>query len=149
MNEQFIRQALGGVDLIKDDEILFENALTPIEKRVEACIKAAEAAERETGKKLLNAANLTGPTSQLKAQALKAVDAGANALLFNVLACGYDGLHEIGSDPAVSVPIAAYPSLAGAAYPSPHYGISASVLLGQLIRLAALTSCSSLLPTAR
>lgn len=49
------------------------------EKRVEACIKAAEAAERETSKKLLYAANLTGPTSQLKAQALKAVDAGANA----------------------------------------------------------------------
>lgn len=32
LREQFIRQALGGVDLIKDDEILFENKLTPIEK---------------------------------------------------------------------------------------------------------------------
>lgn len=136
LREQFTRQALGGVDLIKDDEILFENALTPIEKRVEACIKAAEAAERETGKKLLYAANLTGPTSQLKTQALKAIDAGANALLFNVLAYGYDVLHELSSDPAFSVPIAAHPSLAGAAYPSPHYGISASVLLGQLMRLA-------------
>ncbi|WCM59319.1 2,3-diketo-5-methylthiopentyl-1-phosphate enolase [Paenibacillus polymyxa] len=136
LREQFTRQALGGVDLIKDDEILFENVLTPIEKRVEACIKAAEAAERETGKKLLYAANLTGPTSQLKAQALKAIDAGANALLFNVLAYGYDVLHELSSDPAISVPIAAHPSLAGAAYPSPYYGISASVLLGQLMRLA-------------
>lgn len=136
LREQFTRQALGGVDLIKDDEILFENGLTPIEKRVEACIRAAEAAERETGKKLLYAANLTGPNSQLKAQALKAIGAGANALLFNVLAYGYDVLHELSSDPAVSVPIAAHPSLAGAAYPSPHYGISASVLLGQLMRLA-------------
>lgn len=50
LSGQFTRQALGGVDLIKDDEILFENALTPIEKRVEACIKAAESAERETDK---------------------------------------------------------------------------------------------------
>lgn len=34
LREQFIRQALGGVDLIKDDEILFENKLTPIEKEL-------------------------------------------------------------------------------------------------------------------
>nr|WP_145158538.1 2,3-diketo-5-methylthiopentyl-1-phosphate enolase [Paenibacillus terrae] len=136
LREQFLRQALGGVDLIKDDEILFENELTPIEKRVEVCLKAAEAAQKETGKKLLYAANLTGPTSSLRSQAKKAIGAGANALLFNVLSYGYDVLHELSSDPEINVPIAAHPALAGAFYPSPHYGISASVLLGQLMRLA-------------
>ncbi|MET3941176.1 2,3-diketo-5-methylthiopentyl-1-phosphate enolase [Paenibacillus sp. PvP094] len=136
LREQFIRQALGGVDLIKDDEILFENKLTPIEKRVEVCMKAAEQARQETGKKLLYAANLTGPTSRLKKQAERAIDAGANALLFNVLSYGYDVLHELTSDPDINVPIMAHPALAGALYPSPHYGISASVLLGQLMRLA-------------
>ncbi|OZB94914.1 2,3-diketo-5-methylthiopentyl-1-phosphate enolase [Paenibacillus sp. XY044] len=136
LREQFMRQALGGVDLIKDDEILFENELTPIEKRVEVCLKAAEAAQRQTGKKLLYAANLTGPTSSLKSQAKKAIGAGANALLFNVLSYGYDVLHELSSDPEITVPIAAHPALAGAYYPSQHYGISASVLLGQLMRLA-------------
>ncbi|WP_145023968.1 2,3-diketo-5-methylthiopentyl-1-phosphate enolase [Paenibacillus sp. Y412MC10] len=136
LREQFLRQALGGVDLIKDDEILFENELTPIEKRVEVCLKAAEAAQKETGKKLLYAANLTGPTSSLKSQAKKAIGAGANALLFNVLSYGYDVLHELSSDSEINVPIAAHPALAGAFYPSPHYGISASVLLGQLMRLA-------------
>ncbi|MET3849975.1 2,3-diketo-5-methylthiopentyl-1-phosphate enolase [Paenibacillus sp. OAE614] len=135
LREQFLRQALGGVDLIKDDEILFENELTPIEKRVEVCLKAAEAAQKETGKKLLYAANLTGPTSSLKSQAKKAIGAGANALLFNVLSYGYDVLHELSSDPEINVPIAAHPALAGAFYPSPYYGISASVLLGQLMRL--------------
>jgi 2,3-diketo-5-methylthiopentyl-1-phosphate enolase len=136
LREQFLRQALGGVDLIKDDEILFENELTPIEKRVEVCLKAAETAQKETGRKLLYAANLTGPTSSLKSQAKKAIGAGANALLFNVLSYGYDVLHELSSDPEINVPIAAHPALAGAFYPSPHYGISASVLLGQLMRLA-------------
>ncbi|GAB6990248.1 2,3-diketo-5-methylthiopentyl-1-phosphate enolase [Paenibacillus pini] len=136
LRDQFTRQALGGVDLIKDDEILFDNPLTPIEKRVEVCMRAAEAAEKETGKKLLYAANLTGPTSALRQQALRAIDAGANALLFNVLSYGYDVLHELSSDSAINVPIAAHPALAGAFYPSPHYGISASVLLGQLMRLA-------------
>jgi 2,3-diketo-5-methylthiopentyl-1-phosphate enolase len=136
LREQFYLQALGGVDLIKDDEILFENPLTPIEKRVEACMAAARQAQAETGQKLLYAVNLTGSTSKLADNAKRAIAAGANALLFNVLAYGYDALHELSSDPAISVPIAAHPALAGAFYPSPHYGIAAPLLLGKLMRLA-------------
>src|SRR5690606_37072236 len=85
LQEQFYQQALGGVDLIKDDEILFENPLTPIEKRVEVCMEAARKAQEVTGQKLLYAVNLTGPTSKLAEQAKKAIAAGANALLFNTL----------------------------------------------------------------
>ncbi|GGD64857.1 2,3-diketo-5-methylthiopentyl-1-phosphate enolase [Paenibacillus nasutitermitis] len=136
LREQFYQQALGGVDLIKDDEILFENPLTPLEKRVEACMNAARQAESETGQKLLYAVNLTGPTSQLAANAKRAINAGANALLFNVLAYGYDALHELSSDREINVPIAAHPAMAGALYPSPHYGIAAPLLLGKLMRLA-------------
>ncbi|MFD2672949.1 2,3-diketo-5-methylthiopentyl-1-phosphate enolase [Marinicrinis sediminis] len=133
---QFKQQALGGVDLIKDDEILFENPLTPIEKRVAACMQAAAEAEAETGQKLLYAVNLTGPTFQLKEQAKKAIDHGANALLFNVLAYGFDTLQALASDPEITIPVAAHPAMAGAMYPSPNYGIGASVLLGKLMRLA-------------
>lgn len=136
LREQFYQQALGGVDLIKDDEILFENPLTPIEKRVEVCMEAAFQAEQITGQKLLYAVNLTGSTSKLAAQAKKAIAAGANALLFNTLAYGFDVLHELSSDPEINVPIASHPAMAGAMYPSPNYGISAAVLLGKLNRLA-------------
>jgi 2,3-diketo-5-methylthiopentyl-1-phosphate enolase len=136
LKEQFYLQAAGGVDLIKDDEILFENPLTPIEKRVEACMQAAEQARRETGQKLLYAVNLTGPTFSLLEQAKKAIGAGANALLFNVLAYGFDALHELSRNPEINVPIMAHPALAGALYPSPHHGIAANVLLGKLMRLA-------------
>jgi 2,3-diketo-5-methylthiopentyl-1-phosphate enolase len=99
-------------------------------------MEAASQAEQHTGKKLLYAVNLTGPTSKLASQARKAIDAGANALLFNVLAYGYDVLHELSSDPTINVPIAAHPAMAGAFYPSPHYGIAAPLLLGKLMRLA-------------
>lgn len=136
LKQQFLNQALGGVDLIKDDEILFENPLTPIEKRVEVCIKAAQEAEKETGQKLIYFTNLTGPTSQLASQAKKAIKAGANGLLFNTLAYGFDVLHELSQDPDINVPIASHPAIAGAMYPSPHYGISPAVLLGKLNRLA-------------
>lgn len=136
LREQFLQQALGGVDLIKDDEILFENPLTPLEKRVETCIAAAREAERTTGQKLIYFTNLTGPTFELKANAKRAIAAGANGLLFNVLAYGFDALAELANDPDIDVPIAAHPAMAGAYYPSPHYGIAAPVLLGKLMRIA-------------
>lgn len=136
LKEQFKQQALGGVDLIKDDEILFENPLTSIEHRVPACMEAAREAEQQTGQKLLYAVNLTGPTFQLKEQAKKAIELGANALLFNVLAYGFDTLHALASDPEINVPIAAHPSMSGAMYPSKYYGIGASLLLGKLMRIA-------------
>lgn len=136
LREQFYQQALGGVDLIKDDEILFENPLTPLEKRVEACMAAAAEAKRETGQELLYAVNLTGPTFKLAENAKRAIRAGANALLFNVLAYGFDALAELARDPEIRVPIAAHPAVSGAIYPSPHYGIAAPLLLGKLMRLA-------------
>lgn len=141
LREQFYLQAAGGVDLIKDDEILFENPLTPIEKRVEICMQAAKQAGQETGQKLLYAVNLTGPTFSLLDQARKAIDAGANALLFNVLSYGFDVLSELSRHPDINVPIMAHPALAGAFYPSPHHGISANVLLGKLLRLAGADLC--------
>ena len=136
LEEQFYQQALGGVDLIKDDEILFENEETGIRRRVSVCMEAARRASQGTGQKLLYAVNLTGPTSRLALQARDAISEGANALLFNVLAYGYDALHELSADPSINVPIAAHPAMAGALYPSPHYGISPALLLGKLMRLA-------------
>jgi 2,3-diketo-5-methylthiopentyl-1-phosphate enolase len=136
LREQFLAQALGGVDLIKDDEILFENPLTPIEKRVEVCRIAAEQASHTTGQRLLYAVNLTGPTFHLREQAKKAIAAGATAFLFNVLAYGFDVLHAMSSDPEITVPIMAHPAMAGAFYPSPYHGIHASLVLGKFMRLA-------------
>lgn len=136
LGEQFRQQALGGVNIIKDDEILFENPLTPIERRVKACMEAADSVSQQTGQRLLYAVNLTGPTFKLRDQALRAIEAGANAFLFNVLAYGYDVLHALSSDPDISVPIAAHPAMAGSMYPSPHHGIAAQLLLGKLMRLA-------------
>jgi 2,3-diketo-5-methylthiopentyl-1-phosphate enolase len=136
LREQFLQQALGGVDLIKDDEILFENPLTPLEQRVEACMSAAREAEQITGQKLLYFTNLTGSTFQLKANAKRAIAAGANGFLFNVLAYGFDALAELAADPDINVPIAAHPAMAGALYPAAHHGIAAPLLLGKLMRIA-------------
>ncbi|MCQ6265477.1 2,3-diketo-5-methylthiopentyl-1-phosphate enolase [Fictibacillus sp. WQ 8-8] len=133
---QLKEQALGGVDLVKDDEILFDNPLTPFEERIKAAKEVLTATEQETGHKTLYAVNLTGRTYDLKDKAKKAAELGASALLFNVFAYGLDVLQSLAEDPDVSLPIMAHPALSGAITPSEFYGISNRLLLGKLLRLA-------------
>jgi 2,3-diketo-5-methylthiopentyl-1-phosphate enolase len=136
LKTQFRAQALGGVDLVKDDEIFFADDRAPFLERIKAFGQIAAEAEQVTGKPVLYAANLTGPTHELLERAKRAVEAGAHCLLFNVLAYGFDVLHRLAADPDVRVPIMAHPALAGALYPSPDYGIATPLLLGKLMRAA-------------
>ncbi|RNB52988.1 2,3-diketo-5-methylthiopentyl-1-phosphate enolase [Brevibacillus gelatini] len=136
LKTQFKAQAAGGVDLVKDDEIFFADDRAPFLERIRAFKEIARETEAETGKPVLYAANLTGPINELNEKAKRAVEAGADCLLFNVLAFGFDALHRLAADPDVNVPIMAHPALAGAYYPSPDYGIATPLLLGTLMRIA-------------
>lgn len=134
--EQLRAQAAGGVDLVKDDEILFDNPLTPFEDRIRRGVKVLNEEYERTGHRTLYAVNLSGRTFDLKEKARKAVSLGANALLFNVFAYGLDTLQSLAEDPYIDVPIMAHPAVSGAFTASPLYGISNQVLLGKLLRLA-------------
>lgn len=136
LREQFAQQAYGGVDLIKDDEILFENPLTPLEQRIATCQTIIEDIYRRTGKTVLYAANLTGKTSLLATQARRAIAAGASALLFNVFAYGLDALCELAQDRSITVPILAHPACSGSMLGSRQTGFAPALLLGKLLRLA-------------
>ncbi|RFB18142.1 2,3-diketo-5-methylthiopentyl-1-phosphate enolase [Bacillus sp. HNG] len=136
LKEQLREQALGGVHLIKDDEILFENPLTPFESRITEGKNVLEEVYAETGHRALYAVNLTGRTFELKEKARKAVELGADLLLFNVFAYGLDVLQGLAEDPEVSVPIMAHPAVSGTLTPSEFYGFSNQLLLGKLLRYA-------------
>lgn len=81
LKEQLRLQALGGVDFIKDDEILFESPLAPFEERIKEGKKILKETYEETGHRTLYAVNLTGRTFELKDRARKAAELGADALL--------------------------------------------------------------------
>jgi 2,3-diketo-5-methylthiopentyl-1-phosphate enolase len=131
LGQMFFQLAAGGMHLIKDDEILPDLELCPTEKRLEACLQAAEKAARETGKRALYAVNLTGKPSLLPAKARRLAKLGAPCFLFNVLVYGYGALEELRE---VGVPIMAHPALGGAMGASANTGIAYSVLLGTLMR---------------
>ncbi|MCL6592859.1 MAG: 2,3-diketo-5-methylthiopentyl-1-phosphate enolase, partial [Alicyclobacillus sp.] len=136
LTEQFAEQVRGGADLVKDDEIFFHEKLAPPELRIRAYQEVLRQVYEETGQRTLYAVNLTGPVSSLRDRARRLCELGAGALLLNVFAYGLDVLQELASDPEVTVPLLAHPAVSGAMYAAPDYGIAASILLGQFLRLA-------------
>lgn len=133
---QLREQALGGVDLVKDDEILFENDLTPFEKRIVEGKKVLQQVYEETGHRTLYAVNLSGRTYELREKARKAKELGADLLLFNVFTYGLDVLQALREDEDIHLPLMAHPAFSGAFTSSDKYGLSHSLLLGKLTRMA-------------
>lgn len=124
------------LDIIKDDEILGNLASAPTLARWHACQPVIEALRDRRGRDFLYAVNVTGRADHLLDQARRLVDAGANALLLNVLVYGYPMLEALAAHPAIDVPLLAHPALAGAYTLAPDHGIDYSLILGQLMRRA-------------
>ncbi|KAA0546659.1 2,3-diketo-5-methylthiopentyl-1-phosphate enolase [Bacillus sp. BGMRC 2118] len=136
LRDQLRDQLVGGVDLVKDDEILFENALTPFEKRIVTGKEVIQEVYESTGHRSLYAVNLTGRTFELRDRARRAKELGADCLLFNVFAYGIDVLQALVEDKEIALPIMAHPAVSGALTPSEYYGIQNPLLLGKLLRYA-------------
>jgi Ribulose 1,5-bisphosphate carboxylase, large subunit len=129
--------AVGGVDIVKDDELMAANeTFCPLEERVKACMAAVKRAYEETGEYTLYTVNITDDVSKLRDNALRAINAGANALMVNIYTVGYSAVKMLCDDPEINVPVLAHPDFAGAIYESCNSGITAPVLMGKLARLS-------------
>ena len=128
--EMFYLQASAGIDLVKDDEILFDNDFNKTLKRLEACLKAKEKAKAKT----IYAINLTGKVNEIFERAKELEKNGANCILFNYVSYGLPLLQELRE--IVSIPIMAHPAFAGALCMSTFSGLSEKLLLGKLPRIA-------------
>ncbi|WP_075617718.1 2,3-diketo-5-methylthiopentyl-1-phosphate enolase [Paenisporosarcina indica] len=136
LTSQLREQALGGVDLVKDDEILFDNPLTPFEQRISRGREVLREVYEQTGHRTLYAVNLSGRSSQLRDKAKLARELGADAILFNVHTYGLDVLQELAEDKGIQLPILAHPAFSGSFTSSEFYGVSHPLVLGKLTRYA-------------
>jgi 2,3-diketo-5-methylthiopentyl-1-phosphate enolase len=132
----FYEAALGGTDIIKDDEVLGDTDFSPMLKRVELYMKKAEKVCQETGQKPLYAVNVTDEPERCLNKAIAAVDNGANAIMVNYLPIGIGILSSLARNPKIKVPILAHLDFGGAFYASPLHGISSHLIYGKLARLA-------------
>jgi ribulose 1,5-bisphosphate carboxylase large subunit-like protein len=100
--------ALGGIRFIKDDEKMLNPQYCPLDKRVEAVVKALKKAEEKTGLKVLYAPHITADYGGIIFNAKTALSKGANALMINFFASGFTSLKRIAEDPDIDVPIYAH-----------------------------------------
>ncbi len=119
--------ARAGVDVIKDDHGLADQASAPFAARVAAIQRAIHAANRDTGGRTVYAPSLTGSLDAMRAQMRTARDAGAGAFLIAPMVSGVATLAAVARE--AGVPILAHPALAGAGRIAPP------LLLGRLFRL--------------
>ena len=139
--------AVGGVDIIKDDELLGGSpAFSPLEERVELYMQAIARADAEKGEKTLYTVNITDAVDRLRDNALRAIRAGANALMVNFVSTGLSALRMLAEDREINVPILAHATAGGALIVSPYSGITATLLMAKLPRLAGADILNDLVP---
>ena len=132
----FSQAIRGGVDIVKDDELIADPPFCPREERIKLYMAEAKRYYEETGNKVLFTVNITDRADLVKDNAKRAIDAGANALMINYLTVGISALQGLAEDPEINVPILAHLDFAGTMYESPYSGMSSYLILGKLARMA-------------
>lgn len=127
--------ALGGIDIIQDDQGLSNQAFSPFERRVKLCAQAVRRANKETGYNCIYAPNITTSYRDVRKRGDLAKALGAGGLLIAPGLVGLDTMKEIAEDDQISIPVFAHPAFQGS-YVLTHCGISHFGLFGQLARLA-------------
>jgi len=128
--------ALGGCDIIKDDELIADASFNSAMGRVKRYMEIEKQVYEEKGERTLYTVNISDKVPKIFENAKRAVELGCNALMINYLAVGLPVMRAIAEDPDINVPILAHMDVAGAMYMSPFHGLSSHIVLGKLPRLA-------------
>jgi ribulose-bisphosphate carboxylase large chain len=128
--------AVGGADLIKDDQGLMDHPFCPLEERVARCAEAVAKGVAQRGRPCLYLPHVSGPVDEMSRRARWAKEAGAGGLLIAPGLTGFDALRAVADDDTVALPIASHPSFLGSYAVHPDNGIAPAALYGQLPRLA-------------
>ncbi|UCF66089.1 MAG: ribulose 1,5-bisphosphate carboxylase [Acidobacteriota bacterium] len=120
--------ALAGIDVIKDDHGITNQATNPFEQRIVSCQRAVESAAQRTGRASLYVPNVSGGPSRIRRQLDAAQQAGVRAVMLSPLLIGLPTFHELIESP-LEMPVIAHPAFAGAQKVAPE------LMLGKLLRV--------------
>lgn len=135
-SELYYAHAIGGTDVIKDDELMAYGGELRLEDRVRACIQAQKHAYEEAGNKTIYLVSITDRPDRVVENAKRAIEAGANGLMITPLSTGIGTIQMLAENPDIQVPIFSHPAMVGATSWSPDFGISEHIIIGKLYRLA-------------
>jgi len=137
----FKQIAMGGVDIIKDDELFADTSYSSIKERVKLYTKAAKEVYEKTGHLTRYCVNITDRFDKVIEHAKIAQEEGADFLMINFVATGISILQILSEMQDISIPIVAHYATAGSMTESPYTGISTPLLLGKLARMAGADMC--------
>ena len=121
------RFARGGLDFIKDDHGLADQAYSRFSDRVRACAAGTARGSRETGHPTRYIPSLTGNLDQMRQQALLARDEGLECVMVAPMVAGFPTIQALVTD---------FPDMAFFAHPSMGgLRIAPDLLIGKLFRL--------------
>lgn len=131
------KAALGGADVIKDDELQSYPDYSPMEDRLRAVMEGLRSVGKE--KSCLYAVNITG--TNLNQRAMQAVDCGANAIMINYQAVGWAAAEDLTrflKTQKIQIPVFGHCAGMGAYYRSGRNGIATALGVGKLARLVGM-----------
>jgi ribulose-bisphosphate carboxylase large chain len=124
--------ARGGIDVVKDDHGITDQAMAPFAERVERCQEAVQGANAATGRHALYFPNVTGPVEAVASRVEAAKAAGCRGVLVSPFLVGLDALRWLAESSGIA--LLAHPTFAGG-LSSPGHGIAPRLLFGTLLRL--------------
>ena len=127
VGNQCYQTAIGGVDMMKDDEMTSDLFNSKCEDRVKAVMEAIEKASAKTGKRPIYLVSITDEPRRIFEKAARAVELGANGLLVCYTA-GLPVLRQLAEDPAINVPIMLHASHMIAAQPRIAWPVFAKLI---------------------
>lgn len=130
----FYETALGGVDVIKDDELLGNPSYSKPEDRVREFKKAAKRAYEITGKETKYFVNVTGGVGDMYDCISRVKEAGADGIMINYTFIGYSTVMDIKRK--FNMPILGHGAGSGAYSEGVQSGMSTPLCAGKLPRVA-------------
>jgi len=126
--------ALGGCDLIKDDELLADPSFNRVAERARVYRGRLHQVAEATGHRSRYVANVTTRLPTLVDTARAAIDGGADALMINALAVGPDAVQML-AEANLGVPLFAHTAGLDTFSGGGRAGFGRALIVGRLLRL--------------
>ncbi|MFX1479905.1 MAG: RuBisCO large subunit C-terminal-like domain-containing protein [Promethearchaeota archaeon] len=129
------KAAVGGCDVVKDDELISDPSFNRLEERIVKVMEAVDKADSEKGEKTLYTINITTKFPDMFEYADKMIELGANALMINYLTTGFEALRQIAEDPSIKVPILGHMDFGGTYFGGLWTGMTSMLTFAKLPRI--------------
>jgi len=133
--ELVYKAAVGGCDVVKDDELISNPSFNRLEERIVKVMEAVDKADSEKGEKTLYTINITTKFPEMFEYADKMIELGANALMINYLTTGFEALRQIAEDPSIKVPILGHMDFGGTFFGGMWTGMTSMLTFAKLPRI--------------